>query len=470
MSVMEATGIPVGPAGTAVETLARHCAGVRYEDLTEEVRGRTRELILDHLAVTLGGATEESTRIIHSFVRDSAPTGPSSVIAGGMGTLPAWAALANGTASHAIEMDDVTRESSLHPGVAVIPAALAVTEGEAAAPATLIAAVVAGYEVMIRVGNALDPASTYARGFHPTGVAGAFGAAAAAAVAMGLPEAQCARAIGIVGTFASGSLEFLSDGSWSKRLNPGWAAHAGVLAADLARRGFTGPLGALDGRLGALRSYTDAPHPERLTDGLGMSAAILGVSIKPYACCRYNHGVIDGVLDLRERHGLRAEHVSRIRLRLVSAAAPIVAEPIDQKRAPRTVVDAQFSAPFAAAVALVRGAAGLAEYTQAVVDDPTVRSLMAKIECQRDLSFDSRYPRAWPWAVEVDLADGSRLAIGMEHALGDPERPVSRRALVDKFTSFGAAVLGSCGAEVATRILTMGADDDLAAIIGPLRK
>ncbi len=462
------TSAPVSaPRTTGVEALARHCASLRYADLPDGVRERTKELTLDHLAVALRGSAEESSRIVRSFVQESAPTGPSTVVAGGS-SLPAWAALANGTAAHAVEMDDVTRESSLHPGVAVIPAALAAAEGRGATAASFIEGVVAGYEVMIRVGNALDPTSAYARGFHPTGVAGAFGATAAAARVLGVGEAQYARALGIAGTLASGSLEFLSDGAWSKRLNPGWAAHAGIIAAELARRGFSGPLGALDGRLGLLRGYTDAPHPELLTEGLGDSFAILTVSIKPYACCRYNHGIIDGVLDLRQR-GIRAEEVRRMRLRLVSAAGPIVSEPIEYKRVPQTVVDAQFSAPYAAAVALIRGAAGLAEYTPQAVVDPAVRSLMARIECTRESSFDARYPKAWPWAVEVELTDGSRVEAHGEHALGDPERPVPREGLAQKFASFGAGVLATRGAEVAARILGMDGDDDLGAVMRPLR-
>ncbi len=460
--------VPIaGPRATAVQALARHCASIRYADLPRDVRERAKELVLDHLAVALRGSFETSSRIVRSFVRESAPTGSATVVAGGS-SLPAWAALANGTAAHAIEMDDVTRESSLHPGVAVVPAALAVAEGKGTTAAPFIEGIVVGYEVMIRVGNALDPASTYARGFHPTGVAGAFGAAAAAARILGLDEAQFAHALGIAGTQASGSLEFLSDGAWSKRLNPGWAAHAGIIAAELARRGFTGPMGALDGRLGLLHAYTDAPHPELLTAGLGTSHAILTVSIKPYACCRYNHGIIDGVLELRGR-GIRADQVRSMKLRLVSAAGPIVAEPIDYKRQPSTVVDAQFSAPYAAAVTLIRGASGLAEYAPDVVRDPAVRALMTRIECVRDTSFDARYPKAWPWAVEVELTDGARTEAHGEHALGDPEHPVTREGLVEKFATFGAEVLGPRGAEVAEKILGMDPGEDVATIMRPLR-
>ena len=228
----------------------------------------------------------------------------------------------------AIELDDVTRESSLHPGVAVIPAALALAQERRSAPTAFLEAVVAGYETTMRVGNALGAASAYARGCHPTGVAGVFGAAVAAGRLSGLDAGGLVRALGIAGTMASGSLEYLADGAWTKRLNAGWAAHAGIVAAGLAAAGFTGPATALDGRFGVLHAYTDAPLPEELTARLGDPLMVLKVTIKPYACCRYTHPLIDGVLALRAEHGITPEDVAAIRLGVLSAGAALIAEPI----------------------------------------------------------------------------------------------------------------------------------------------
>src|SRR5207302_4879023 len=228
-------------------------------------------------------------------VARAAGTGVASIIGGKASAQAVWAALANGTAAHAVELDDVTTESSLHPGVAVIPPALALAEELGVAPASMLEAIVAGYEVTMRVGNALNPASAYARGFHPTGVAGAFGATAAAGRMLGLSPDQLSSALGIAGTLASGSLEYLAGGAWTKRLNPGWAGHAGITAARLAQAGFTGPVTVFEGRLGVLHAYSDAPIAERLLCDLGdlQSLQVMRVSIKPYACCRYNHGLID---------------------------------------------------------------------------------------------------------------------------------------------------------------------------------
>src|SRR5205085_2278817 len=162
-------------------------------------------------------------------------------------------------------------------------------------------------------------------------------------------------ALGIAGTLAAGSLEYLSSGAWTKRLNAGWAAHCGIVAARLAAHGFTGPATVVEGSLGLLRGHTDAPLPLEATDGLGDGFEILDVSIKPYACCRYNHGLIDCMLAIRHEHAFAVDDIAEIRLGVLTGGYLLVADPIEQKRRPTNVVDAQFSAPFAAALALVQG-------------------------------------------------------------------------------------------------------------------
>lgn len=454
----------------AAEVLARFCAeACVWERLPREVRERSKELLLDLLGVALRGSAEPSSHPAQRLALEQG-AGGATLIGAGACAGAAWAALANGTAAHAIEMDDVTTESSLHPGVAVIPAALAVAEERGSSPSALLEALVAGYEVTMRVGNAVNPASAYARGFHPTGVAGGFGAAIAAGKLMGLDAEGLTRALGIAGSMVSGSLEYLSDGSWTKRLNAGWACHVGIVAAELARGGFGGPPSILDGRLGALRMFSDEPYPERLLADLGQPFQALKVSFKPYACCRYNHGLIDGVLRLRSEHGLSPADVEHVRLGVLSAGALLVAEPIEQKRAPRNVVDAQFSAPFAAAVALAQGAAGFGEYTQRNVDDAEIRSLMAATDCFRDSALDAVYPSQWPARVELQLRNGRQLTAEVPYATGEPENPVSREALVAKFTSLTAHRLSPDEAHsLAERILHLEAEPDLKAVTPALR-
>jgi 2-methylcitrate dehydratase PrpD len=472
---------PAKPAAATV--LASFCAGLRWDRVPHPARARAAELVLDLLGVAVRGSGAASSRAVHAVVA-SQPRGNATVLGAAIpspnsaapqplrSTAP-WAALANGASAHATEMDDVTTESSLHPGAAVIPAALAVAQERSATGRAALEAIVAGYEVTIRIGNALGAASAYRRGFHPTGVAGVFGAAVAAGKLLGLDATGLGNAMGIAGTMASGSIEYLADGSWTKRLNPAWAAHGGIVAASLAAAGFTGPRTAIDGEHGLLRGYTDEPDPARLLAGLALDdLEVMRVSIKPYGCCRYAHGIVDAMLALRAE-GLRPADVAELRLGVLSGGWPLIAEPAERVRDPRNVVDAQFSAPYAAAVALARGRAGLAEFSDEALRDREIRALLAKTECHRDESLDAEYPRRWPAAVEVRTTDGRVLRRRVEHALGEPENPVPREALVARFVEMvGPHASGtSVGSErrpgaraVADRVLTLEAERDLRVL------
>jgi 2-methylcitrate dehydratase PrpD len=462
--------ISVGSTRTASAQLADFCNSLHWAGLPDTVRARTQELVLDLLGVALGGSGAESSRVAAQLAAEARqPTG-ASVIGASFRTSAAWAALANGVAGHALEMDDVTRDSSLHPGVVVIPAALAVAEARDLSSTAFLEAVVCGYEVTMRVGAALNPASAYARGFHPTGVAGALGAAAAVAKLLGVDSGGLVRAMGIAGTLASGSMEYLSDGSWTKRLNAGWAAHAGVVAAGLGAHGYTGPATAIDGRLGLLHAYSDAPEPDRLLDGLGNGFAVMRAGVKPYPCCRYNHGLIDCALALRTKHRLAAEDVKRMRLGVLSGGWLLVAEDIEQKRNPQGTVDAQFSAPYAAAVALTRGSVRLADYAERALTDPAIRSLMSHTECYRDASLDAVYPETWPAVVEIETVDGQFFIERSNYALGEPENPVSREGLVAKFVDLtGERLGGDCALALADRILHLESEPDVKRVMDELR-
>ena len=199
------------------------------------------------------------------------------------------------------------------------------------------------------------------------------------------------NAFGIAGTMASGSMAFLSDGAWTKRINAGWAAHSGVVAASLAKAGFTGPQEGIQGRFGLLTSHSDHPRPDRLTAGLGDSYEIMRVAFKPYGCCRYNHGLIQLALRMKTAHDVDIEDIVQIQLGVLEAGFGLVADPIDQKRSPKSVVDAQFSAPFAVALALVRGRAtdGRRRYRMSMHD----RSLMSRTVCYTDPALIGSIPK-----------------------------------------------------------------------------
>src|SRR6266568_9064918 len=295
--------------------LAQFCATLRGEDVLPAVRERVRYLLLDHLGVTLRGSLLPSSLATYTMVQamNGSSNEGSTIFGRDERAEAAWAALANGVAAHGLEMDDVENRSSLHPGVVVFPAVLALAEQIGSQPADFYSAVIAGYEVTLRVGAALNPASSYERGFHPTAVCGTLGAAAASARLLRLTPEQTNMALGIAGSMAAGSMAYLQDGAWTKRLHPGWACHAGIMAARLAAAGFVGPASILESSYGFLHAYSSASDISQLVRKEEDEFAIMQVSIKPYACCRYMHGPIDCLFEIIHTYHPNPEHIELVR-------------------------------------------------------------------------------------------------------------------------------------------------------------
>ena len=289
------------------------------------------------------------------------------------------------------------------------------------------------------LGVALGPASHYRRGFHPTGTCGAFGAAAAAGLVLGLDAPRLADALGIAGSQAAGSMEFLANGAWTKRLHPGWAALAGLHAATLAGAGFRAPTTILEGRSGFLHAYSDGADPAAL-EGSG-NYELLQTSVKPHACCRYMQGPIDGALALRASHHVDPPDVERIEVGMLAAGHPIVCEPLDAKRRPASVVDAQFSLPFGIAVALVCGSASPAEFAPPRLADPTVLRLAACVVGVRDSRLDAVFPREWPSWIRITLRDGRVHEAAVPRPRGDAGNFPTPAELDAKFRTLAARAL-----------------------------
>ena len=421
--------------------LARWSADLTYEDLPPEVVDRAKYLCLDFAGVTLNGSTTPSARTVADAIEGIGRPGPSAIIGTSRRTLPEYAAMANGTAFHSIELDDTHNESSLHPGSVAYPTALAMADLAPVDGKSFITSVVAGYDIMARLGRALKPAEHYARGFHPTSTCGAFGAAAVAARLLGLRGDSFTYALGIAGSQAAGSLEFLAQGTWTKRLHPGWAAHGGIWAALLARAGFTSPTTIIEGKRGFLQGYSGDPDPDSILRDLGQEFQITRTAIKLHACCRYKQGPIDCLLDLRDRHGLAAEDIEGVKIGVLSAGYETIALPENEKRAPSTVVDMQFSMPFGAAIALAYGRASLAEYAPGVPQRPEVKEMMSRVRCVTDPALDAAFPSRWPAWAEVRTHDGRTLRSEIEYPKGDPGNALSWDELKEKFTNLSSPVI-----------------------------
>jgi 2-methylcitrate dehydratase PrpD len=344
-----------------------------------------------------------------------------------------YAALANGTASHAIEMDDVNNEASLHPGVTVFPAALATSEMVGANGRSFIEAVVLGYEVMVRLGKALGPENSYRRGFHPTATCGTFGSGITASKIMGLKEEGMVNTMGIAGSQAAGSMEYLAQGAWTKRFHAGWAAHSGMIAAQLARKGFRGPTSIIEGRDGFLHAYSNGADPSKVLEGIGLGFEILHTSVKPHACCRYMQPPIDGILNIVKENDLQPDQVEKVRLGLLRAGAPLIAEPLENKYRPQSIVDAQFSMPYGAAVAMLYRKAGLEEFQLPKIRSEEVIRMMRRVECVVDPDLDRTFPKQWCATAGILTKDGRKYFTKIEYPKGDPENPLSWEEMIEKF-------------------------------------
>ena len=450
--------------------LARWLAGLRPETLPDSARHAARLAILDTMGAALHGRREFWAETALAWARQGYGLPGNG---GGLATVwgeanpslrPADAALVNGVAAHAFELDDFI--AKLHPGAAVVPAALALAERLGSGGDKIEMAVVAGYEVMVRASRALDPNAARLRGWHLTGVCGPLGAAAAGAVLFGLDEEATAWALGLGATQGSGLFAFNADGAMSKRLHPGRAAHAGVMAAELAAMGFTGPASVLetdDG--GFLDAFSDAAKPELMLDRLGSEWAVEQVYFKPYSCCGSLHSYVDAARELRERLGRMpaADETVRAGLpRVVDVQCGFDYEP-------GTALNGQMSARFTIAAALAEGNALPAQYTDERLKDPELVELARRIELVPDAELDGLYPVDYPGWVEIAGPGGRVERSETLNPSGAPGHPGREAALFSKYDALASDAVGEAAAErLKTVLMELHRHDAATLVAAPM--
>jgi 2-methylcitrate dehydratase PrpD len=418
--------------------------GLEPGNLPAPVLDRARYFLLDYLSVAVRGSREESARAVQRMIERTGASGCATIIGTPTRTLPGLAALANGTAAHGLEQDDTHGGGSIHLGATMYSTALALAEVRPeTSSGAFLAAVVAGFEAAARIAMAVQPKEHYALGFHPTQTCGVFGAAVTASKLLRLTAEQTLAATGIAGSMAAGSMEFLAEGSWTKRIHPGLAAQNGIQAAMLAAEGFTGPHRILEGRDGFLHGYSRNPVPERLTADLGASFEILHTSVKPHACCRYIQGPIDAILEIIRERNVQSEQIRRIEVAVLEAGWGIVCAPREKKYHPESVVDAQFSMPFGAAVAVVCGSAGLDQFTLEQIRSQRVRGMMSKVVLVKDARIEQTFPHEWPARAAIEVESGEVHEKFVRYPKGDPENPLTWEELEAKFRSLAGAVLSA---------------------------
>lgn len=423
---------------SASEVLAEFAAGVRRSDIPPPVAEAATLHLLDVLGVALASSTMPFARMVLQAATALGGSGECSVIGFPDRLSPAWAALVNGTLAHGIDYDDTHEGGVVHVSCTVAPAALAAAAGVDGA--RFLTALVLGMETAARLGIAAA-GRLHDRGFHPTGVCGAFAATIVAGVLADLPAARLVDALGLSGSMASGLLEFLTDGTWSKRIHAGWAAHSGLVAARLAAEGIRGPRQVLDGRFGFYRSHLGADDWDiaAVTRDLGQRWHLLDIALKPYPACHMTHAFIDCAARLRAAAGVSPEATASVECFIHPREMPIVCEPRASKLAPQTEYDAQFSLPYTVACMLVRGHVELDDFTATAIRDPAVLALARRIDCLPDPA--ANYPHTFPGRVRLTLRDGRVLEHDEPLNRGSAERPLSDAEVGRKFRRNAARAL-----------------------------
>lgn len=430
----ESLGGAVSPASTEplARTVGEFAARVRLGDVPPDVVDRARHLILDAVGVALAAGDHEFTRRARRALARFG-TGDQPVLGLPDRLAPREAAMLNAVLVHGLDFDDTHSGSVTHVSASALPTALAAAVQHGRSTEDLLLAYILGVEISARVGQ-VSRGGFHTVGFHPTGVAGAFGSAVAAAKLSGLDADGITAAQEIVGSMASGILEFLAEGAWTKRLHPGWAANSALTAVAFAAEDWPGPPRVYEGRHGLYATHLQGREWDaaELVRDLGTRWELLETAVKPFPSCHFTHGFADAVLALRAEAGFGAADVARIRCFIHPTPGAAVCDPIERKRAPQDDYDAKFSLPFVAAACVSRGRLTLAEFTDEALGDREILELAQLVDIGDDP--ESLFPHAYSAAVEIDLHDGRKLSRREAVHRGHAERPLSHEDIREKFT------------------------------------
>lgn len=449
--------------------LAEHIAALPPQALPAAVVARVKRHLLDVLGVALAAAAEPFAAQARAAVEALAGGSGTATVIGGTDGLPApWAALLNGVLAHGLDYDDTHEAAVTHVSCSVAPAMLAAAAQHGSDGAAALTALAVGMETAVRVGLVARGAF-HDRGFHPTGVCGAYACSVVAGRLAGLDATRMAHALGLAGSMASGTMEFLTDGSWAKRIHAGWAAHAGLTAAALAGSGFSGPRETFEGRFGLYRSHLGDGDWDAagITRDFGTRWHLLDIALKPYPCCHMTHAFIDAAAALRAA-GIGAADVAAVECHIHPREMPVVCEPVAGKQTPQTDYDAKFSLPYTVAAMFVRGHVDLDDFTPAAIADPAVLELARRVTCLPDPAAD--YPRCFPGRLRVRLRDGRWLEHDEPVNRGSSLRPLGDGDVGAKFRRNAARVLAPEQVDaVADAVADLDGAPDVSALAAALR-
>ena len=415
------------------EKMAEFCKDIKFEKLPNQVVKRTKLLILDTVGIIIRARHDaESTKSLISAVNKlDLNNGKCQVFSDTNRYVPSAAALINGTLAHSLDFDDTHAEASLHSSAPILAAAFAAAQMKNCSGQELITACVLGYEIQIRLGLAGGSSAHYQRGFHPTATCGVFGAAAAAGYIVGLNKEQFISAFGIALSQSSGSMQFLNDGSWTKRSHVGQAAQNGLNSAILAGEGFKGPKEAFEGKWGYLNSFVSGGDLSKALEGLGEKYETLNLGVKPYPSCRYSHAAIDGLLALKKEVNFNVDELEDVDIGLSETALNIIGYPIEEKQNPENVVDGQFSMPFCAALVLKNGSFTWDDYKLNLKNDD-ILNLCKRVNVSPNKQAEECCPKYMSANVKIKVS-GKVYEKFIKIPKGDPENFMTDQEFEDKF-------------------------------------
>ena len=425
---------------TVSQKLAEFAGGLRYEDIPARVIDEIKLHILDVLGIGLAASDMEYAHQILDTIRSWGGQPESTVMNYG-DRLPAGSVvMANASFTHGLDYDDTHTESITHASACVVPTALAMGEKLRLDGKAILTAAVAGYEVMTRIGLS-SPGGFHKHGYHATPICGTFAAGVIAGKLLGLSRDAVANTMGICGSQAAGLQAFLDDGSWTKRLHAGWAAHSGIVAAQLAQRGFIGPKTVIEGRYGLLASHFGPGEfdSERILQNLGEVWESNRIALKPYPVCHFSHATMDSAKALVKEYHLQPDDIVEGVALVPEKIVPIVCEPLEEKQTPSTVYGALFSLPFCIATIVVHGGARLSNFTETALKDENVLRLAKKISCRA--AAWPEFPRYFSGGLKLVLRDGREVEHLEPINRGNPDNPLAPDEVRAKFKDNALLVL-----------------------------
>lgn len=421
--------------------IGRFVGGLKLADVPPAIVDKAKLVFLDTLGIALASSTMDFGAMVTRVAQRLGGAQHSLLLGSSIRVAAANAVIANGTLAHGLDYDDTLEEAIVHTGSCAWMTALAVGEEVGASGAAVLEAAIAGTEVLCKVGL-VAPGKFHARGFHPTALCSTFGAAAAAGKLYGLDVNQWADALGLCGSQSSGIIEYLADGTWTKRLHPGWSAHGGVIATLLAREGFRGPARVFEGTHGFFSAFggKNEYRYEKILE-LGKAWEIPRLTFKSYPCGSISHPYMDCARKIKQQHAPEPEQIAEVICRTAEGPVHRLWEPLADKQRPVSSYGAKFSLPYSIAVMLVRGRAGLEEFSDEAIGDPAVLALAKKVRYELDPTID--YPRHFSGHVKVRMKDGSVLEENQPHPRGGFEDPLPPQEIVAKFRANASLVLSA---------------------------